>query len=45
MAEAHSKPHAVELEDMVCFNLHAAYRAVTAAYRPQLEPLGVSKAQ
>ena len=45
MAEADSKPHAVELEDMVCFNLHAAYRAVTAAYRPLLEPLGVSYPQ
>ena len=30
---------------MVCFNLHAAYRAVTAAYRPLLEPLGVSYPQ
>ena len=45
MAEADSKPHAVDLDDMVCFNLHAAYRAVTAAYRPLLEPLGVSYPQ
>ncbi len=30
---------------MVCFNLHAAYRAVTAAYRPLLEPLGLSYPQ
>lgn len=36
---------AVALDDMVCFNLHAAYRAVTAAYRPLLEPLGVTYPQ
>ncbi len=36
---------AVALDDMVCFNLHTAYRAVTAAYRPLLEPLGVSYPQ
>lgn len=35
----------VGLDDMVCFNLHAAYRAVTAAYRPLLEPLGLSYPQ
>ena len=35
----------VGLDDMVCFNLHAAYRAVAAAYRPLLEPLGVSYPQ
>ncbi|UYO97045.1 MarR family transcriptional regulator [Microbacterium sp. M28] len=38
-------PSNVALDDMVCFNLHAAYRAVTAAYRPLLEPLGVSYPQ
>jgi len=37
--------NSVGLDDMVCFNLHAAYRAVTAAYRPLLEPLGVSYPQ
>ncbi|MFD0790379.1 MarR family winged helix-turn-helix transcriptional regulator [Microbacterium insulae] len=37
--------NSVRLDDMVCFNLHAAYRAVTAAYRPLLEPLGVSYPQ
>lgn len=35
----------IGLDDMVCFNLHAAYRAVTAAYRPLLEPLGLSYPQ
>jgi len=30
---------------MVCFNLHAAFRAVTAVYRPLLEPLGVTYPQ
>jgi len=38
-------PPAVALDDMVCFNLHAAYRAVTAVYRPLLEPLGVTYPQ
>jgi DNA-binding MarR family transcriptional regulator len=33
------------LNDMVCFALHAASRAVTAAYRPLLEPLGVTYPQ
>jgi DNA-binding MarR family transcriptional regulator len=33
------------LNDMVCFNLHAASRAVTAVYRPLLEPLGVTYSQ
>lgn len=41
---AESTP-SVSLDDMVCFNLHAAYRAVTAAYRPLLEPLGLSYPQ
>lgn len=45
MARAESNPPEVALDDMVCFNLHAAYRAVTAAYRPLLEPLGVSYPQ
>ncbi len=40
-----STPPDVALDDMVCFNLHAAYRAVTAAYRPLLEPLGVTYPQ
>jgi DNA-binding MarR family transcriptional regulator len=35
----------VRLNDMVCFNLHAASRAVTAVYRPLLEPLGVTYPQ
>lgn len=30
---------------MVCFNVHATYRAVTSVYRPLLEPLGVSYPQ
>jgi len=38
-------PPAVALDDMVCFNLHAAFRAVTAVYRPLLEPLGVTYPQ
>lgn len=33
------------LNDMVCFNLHAAARAMTAVYRPLLEPLGLTYSQ
>lgn len=44
MTEASGAP-VVALDDMVCFNLHAAFRAVTAVYRPLLEPLGVSYPQ
>lgn len=40
-----SEPPVVALDDMVCFNLHAAFRAVTAVYRPLLEPLGLSYPQ
>jgi MarR family transcriptional regulator, organic hydroperoxide resistance regulator len=35
----------VDLDDMVCFALHAASRAVTSAYRPLLEPLGLTYPQ
>jgi DNA-binding MarR family transcriptional regulator len=35
----------VRLDDMVCFALHAASRAVTATYRPLLEPLGLTYPQ
>lgn len=44
MTEA-SDPPAVALDDMVCFNVHAAFRAVSSVYRPLLEPLGVSYPQ
>lgn len=44
-AVATTDPPAVALADMVCFNLHAAFRAVTAVYRPLLEPLGVTYPQ
>ncbi len=36
---------AAELEDFLCFDLYAASRAVTAAYRPILEPLGLTYPQ
>lgn len=45
MAAAETDPPVVALDDMVCFNVHAAYRAVTAVYRPLLEPLGLSYPQ
>ncbi|MFD9668552.1 MarR family winged helix-turn-helix transcriptional regulator [Rhodococcus sp. NPDC059968] len=35
----------VRLNNMVCFNLHAASRAVTAVYRSLLEPLGLTYPQ
>jgi MarR family transcriptional regulator, organic hydroperoxide resistance regulator len=35
----------VRLNDMVCFALHAASRAVTSTYRPLLEPLGLTYPQ
>jgi MarR family transcriptional regulator, organic hydroperoxide resistance regulator len=35
----------IRLDDMVCFALHAASRAVTATYRPLLEPLGLTYPQ
>ncbi len=35
----------VRLDDMVCLALHAASRAVTATYRPLLEPLGLTYPQ
>lgn len=38
-------PPVVALDDMVCFNVHATFRAVTSVYRPLLEPLGVSYPQ
>lgn len=36
---------AVSLEDLLCFDLYAASRAVTARYRPLLEPLGLTYPQ
>lgn len=44
MIEADDPP-VVALDDMVCFNVHATFRAVTSVYRPLLEPLGVSYPQ
>jgi DNA-binding MarR family transcriptional regulator len=35
----------VRLNEMVCFHLHAASRAMTAVYRPLLEPLGLTYPQ
>ena len=45
MAKGSADPPVVALDDMVCFNLHAAFRAVTSVYRPLLEPLGLSYPQ
>jgi DNA-binding MarR family transcriptional regulator len=42
---AAAEPPVVALDDMVCFNVHATFRAVTSVYRPLLEPLGVSYPQ
>ncbi len=38
-------PESVRLDAMVCFKLYAASRAMTAAYRPLLEPLGLTYPQ
>ena len=35
----------LRLDDQVCFALYAAHRAVTALYRPLLEPLGLTYPQ
>jgi DNA-binding MarR family transcriptional regulator len=45
MATTEPENGSVRLNDMVCFNLHAASRAVTAVYRPLLKPLGVTYPQ
>ncbi|WP_432562398.1 MarR family winged helix-turn-helix transcriptional regulator [Kineococcus sp. SYSU DK003] len=36
---------ATGLADMICFDLYSASRAVTAVYRPLLEPLGLTYPQ
>ncbi|WP_148613028.1 MarR family winged helix-turn-helix transcriptional regulator [Nocardioides rubriscoriae] len=38
-------PTAQELDELLCFDLYAAQRAVTAAYRPVLGPLGLTYPQ
>jgi len=38
-------PNDVDLDDLVCFDLYAASRAVTALYRPLLAPLGLTYPQ
>ena len=38
-------PTAEELDELLCFDLYAAQRAVTAAYRPVLQPLGLTYPQ
>lgn len=38
-------PTAEELDELLCFDLYAAQRAVTAAYRPVLGPLGLTYPQ
>lgn len=35
----------IELEELLCFDLYAASRAVTALYRPMLTPLGLTYPQ
>jgi MarR family transcriptional regulator, organic hydroperoxide resistance regulator len=44
-ARPSSETDEVRLDDMVCFALHAASRAVTATYRPLLQPLGLTYPQ
>lgn len=45
MTSAPAPASAEELEDFLCFDLYAASRAVVAAYRPILEPLGLTYPQ
>ncbi|WP_139978562.1 MarR family winged helix-turn-helix transcriptional regulator [Nocardioides litoris] len=42
---SHLAPSAVELDELLCFDLYAAQRAVTAAYRPVLARLGLTYPQ
>lgn len=45
MASSTLPPTAAELDQLLCFDLYAAQRAVTAAYRPVLDPLGLTYPQ
>lgn len=45
MSQMSAPTTAEELEDLLCFDLYAASRAVTAAYRPILDPLGLTYPQ
>ncbi len=38
-------PEALAVDDLLCFALYAASRAMTARYRPLLEPLGLTYPQ
>lgn len=40
-----SAPHTVKLEEQLCFALYTASRALTRAYQPLLEPLGLTYPQ
>lgn len=43
--EDHTDAGSLLLDDQLCFALYAAHRAVTAAYRPLLEELGLTYPQ
>jgi len=45
MKEAAPERDLLRLDDQLCFALYAAHRAVTALYRPLLEPLGLTYPQ
>ena len=44
-ARSGEQPGPALLDELLCFDLYAASRAVTAAYRPLLEPLGLTYPQ
>lgn len=45
MGETLGGEETLKLEDMLCFELHAASRAMTAVYRPLLKELGLTYPQ
>lgn len=40
-----TRPGSAQLEDLLCFDLYSASRAVTATYRPMLDQLGLTYPQ
>jgi MarR family transcriptional regulator, organic hydroperoxide resistance regulator len=44
-SDSHVEEATLSLEDLLCLNLYAASRAVIKAYRPFLEPLGLTYPQ
>ncbi len=45
MTESDTQPQTDPMEQMICFDLYAASQAFTRAYKPLLEPLGLTYPQ